>query len=504
VLAVGPDHAVHLVAQLDSGSVGYSWKQGTAANSEWDSTLETVASGSEPSIAVSGYNIAHVVYVSTGDIFHSYRYLHPRTFLNGEPEQDWQDEEEISTGSSNATPDIAAGPFGEAHAVWEQGGTIYARTRLNHGTGGSPLGWGTIATLGSGEHPAIAVQSDGDAYAIWQNGSSLNYAVKTHQGSWSSASSITTGTTLATEAEPDIAVDARDDVWAVYVENNNEVAYWDFTAAQRMPVSKTGPELSVHPRVAGATVEGGDENGPHIVWADKDGNEMEPNCGGHANPPEDVCYRNRDGLYDDAKTQGNISNSSAVSDYPSIAQYEDGVIHVAWQEQSGSMWRVYYSSFEPSEADGDSIPDPYEDSTDYSCLSSAGKDNADDDGDLLSNFEEYYYTGSDPCDEDTDGDGAPDGAEAGNSFADCGQRSPTTPHDFYDVNQDGVIDLVNDILGVILHYSPGGGPPYDVDFDRAPQTGPNNWNRSGRDGVIDLPNDILGVIVQYSPGECPS
>ena len=63
---------------------------------------------------------------------------------------------------------------------------------------------------------------------------------------------------------------------------------------------------------------------------------------------------------------------------------------------------------------------------------------------------------------------------------------------------DGVIDLPNDILGVILRFSPQGQPPYDVNFDRGPSSGPNPWNMTAPDGVIDLPNDILGVIQQFN------
>lgn len=49
---------------------------------------------------------------------------------------------------------------------------------------------------------------------------------------------------------------------------------------------------------------------------------------------------------------------------------------------------------------------------------------------------------------------------------------------------DHVVDLLNDILGVIQHY-PGGTFPYDPQFD------------INGDGVIDLLNDILGVISHY-------
>ena len=76
--------------------------------------------------------------------------------------------------------------------------------------------------------------------------------------------------------------------------------------------------------------------------------------------------------------------------------------------------------------------------------------------------------------------------------------------DYYDVvgfdngPPDQIIDLSNDILGVIQHYAPTGTEPeYDVAFDRGPSTGPDSWNMTAADGVIDLTNDILGVIRQY-------
>ena len=107
---------------------------------------------------------------------------------------------------------------------------------------------------------------------------------------------------------------------------------------------------------------------------------------------------------------------------------------------------------------------------------------------------------------DTDGDGCADEHE-NRPKAQANQgggRNYLNPNDYYDVaigggapGQDGVIDLPNDILGVILHFAPQGQPPYDANFDRGPTIGANHWQRSGPDGVIDLPNDILGVILQF-------
>jgi len=109
-------------------------------------------------------------------------------------------------------------------------------------------------------------------------------------------------------------------------------------------------------------------------------------------------------------------------------------------------------------------------------------------------------------DYDQDLDGCSNLAELGNNPATGGLRDPFNRYDYYDVSQprDGVIDLANDILGVILNFAPGGYPPGDENWDRpAPMSGnAGAWSRGVPDGVIDLPNDILGVILQFNPGGC--
>ena len=107
---------------------------------------------------------------------------------------------------------------------------------------------------------------------------------------------------------------------------------------------------------------------------------------------------------------------------------------------------------------------------------------------------------------DTDGDGCSDQREAGPDETLGGQRDYLNPWDFYDVLGpgaalpiDGIIDLPNDILGVIQHFAPlGTEPEYDVRFDRGPRVSGPAWNMTAPDGVIDLPNDILGVIQQFN------
>ncbi len=110
---------------------------------------------------------------------------------------------------------------------------------------------------------------------------------------------------------------------------------------------------------------------------------------------------------------------------------------------------------------------------------------------------------------DQDDDGVPTERELQDD-SQCGRRDPYNKNDYYDVSipRDGVIDLSNDILGVILHYAPSGYPVGDENWDRPPvmagADAGSTWNRGSPDGVIDLANDILGVIFQYNPGGCPA
>ena len=116
---------------------------------------------------------------------------------------------------------------------------------------------------------------------------------------------------------------------------------------------------------------------------------------------------------------------------------------------------------------------------------------------------------SDGKSDDADNDGVPTSRELMDETK-CGRRDPYNKNDYYDVSipRDGVIDLPNDILGVILHFAPGGYAAGDENWDRPPVMAGaglgSTWNRGSPDGVIDLPNDILGVILQFNPAGCPA
>ena len=91
-----------------------------------------------------------------------------------------------------------------------------------------------------------------------------------------------------------------------------------------------------------------------------------------------------------------------------------------------------------------------------------------------------------PSPGDTDGDGCSDQRE--NEL----NMDFLNPWDFYNPSGDGFIRL-DDILGVIEHYSPEGDPPYDALYDRS--IGPGGLGPP--DGKIDVPTDILSSILRY-------
>ena len=120
-------------------------------------------------------------------------------------------------------------------------------------------------------------------------------------------------------------------------------------------------------------------------------------------------------------------------------------------------------------------------------------------------IEVSHFSNRLPVQRDADQDGCPNEYELRLDPFFGGLRDMTDENDFYDVQggnggpPDRIIDLPNDILGVIQHFAPIlGDPNYDVQFDRGPKIGPYPWSMGPPDGVIDLPNDILGVIQQFN------
>ncbi|MCI0850317.1 MAG: PQQ-dependent sugar dehydrogenase, partial [Chloroflexi bacterium] len=69
---------------------------------------------------------------------------------------------------------------------------------------------------------------------------------------------------------------------------------------------------------------------------------------------------------------------------------------------------------------------------------------------------------------DSDGDGCADGRELGPNEVLGGQRDPANPWDFYDVNGDRIVNIVDDVLAVAAAFGPETAPNYNEALDRSP------------------------------------
>ncbi len=268
--------------------------------------------------------------------------------------------------------------------------------------------------------------------------------------------------------DPDVTVQAADGWWLFSVVSP-EVGQWD--------VKSTAPDLNSLSILSVTTPSS-------IADQDADGmRDTSDNCVGLYNPGQLDTDMDGDGDACDADddNDGEFDGTDNCPDLPNTAQLDS--------DGNGRGDVCDLGGYQDWDFDG--VVD-----NDDNCVidANASQLNADED-----------YLG-DTCDTNDDGDSCTDAAELGSDETLGGRRDPLNPWDFYDVlgpgaalPADGVIDLANDILGVIVRFSPlGTEPEYDVQFDRGPQIGPNVWNMGPPDGVIDLANDILGVILQFN------
>ena len=122
---------------------------------------------------------------------------------------------------------------------------------------------------------------------------------------------------------------------------------------------------------------------------------------------------------------------------------------------------------------------------------------ADFDGDTL----------CDEVDPDDDNDGCTDAKELGLDPAAGGQRDPLHFWDFFDINRDGSISIL-DIFDLLSRFGATGDasidplteppppPVYHTRFDRGPQLGTYPWNIGAADGAIAI-TDVFALLAQF-------
>ena len=122
-------------------------------------------------------------------------------------------------------------------------------------------------------------------------------------------------------------------------------------------------------------------------------------------------------------------------------------------DANGQSWGAYLDSFDPDiDADGDSIPDGYEEQFFPGDLTQLGPGDFDEDG---VNDAEEYADGTDPTVADGDDDGLNDGAEK------VAGTDPFNP----DTDGDGLLDSVETDTGAFVSVSDTGTDPLNTDTD---------------------------------------
>ncbi len=127
----------------------------------------------------------------------------------------WSAPELLETSSARITygMHLAMDDQGNGFAVWEQGGSIWARRR-------TASGWSAPVELGAGRSPWLACRPDGtSAVAVWYrwDGSAnhVSASIFSSYGGWSAAEQVD----LSSGSDPQVAMDAS---------GNFVVAYWRF------------------------------------------------------------------------------------------------------------------------------------------------------------------------------------------------------------------------------------------------------------------------------------
>jgi hypothetical protein len=127
------------------------------------------------------------------------------------------------------------------------------------------------------------------------------------------------------------------------------------------------------------------------------------------------------------------------------------------------------------------------------CVNASVPDNLNDsDGDGLPNLLEYDF-GSNPCSIDTDGDGCSDFEETDFNPALGGDRNLLERGDWFDVNNDRLIDL-GDALVILQHF--GHGPnndPTDNNLDRYASEAAKPWRTRFADDGVDLGDALVAL-----------
>ena len=219
--------------------------------------------------------------------------------------------------------DIALGPAGIIHIVWEEGDQIYHSYRAS-------VSWSQPIAVATGERPAVAVSRDGTAHLTFTNGfgGRLNvYHCQWNGTVWSLPRNVSN--TTGGSSNPDIAVTSAGIphvVWVDYTPGQPVIYHgvwngWDWTTFPVLSGEGTVPSIAIK-----------NDDVPCVIWQVEEPDGF-----------RDIYYVERDGA--SWSWAQNISDTPGVhsTSCKFVVGHSD-LIRFAWQEQTASSSQIYYCS----------------------------------------------------------------------------------------------------------------------------------------------------------------
>ena len=257
----------------------------------------------------------------------------------------WAEPVNISnTFYGSSQPDMAIGPDGKIHVVWEDytrlGSLDWKDILYAYYDGyewSEPEQVSAMDTTFSYD-PSIEVDSLGRPHVVWNHraifpDADAYYSYRTDTG-WTEPLNLATHG--STQYAPDICIDSRGFihvVWSDYWPGNGDIYHkyydgcvWsDYTNISSDPIDSGEPHIVVD-----------SEDNLHVVWRQLSSSSMN----------NEIFYSKSDGIYWSEKI--NISQSTYQSStQPCIALDSNDNPHVVWKQSfGGQVYEIYYSYFD--------------------------------------------------------------------------------------------------------------------------------------------------------------
>jgi hypothetical protein len=197
-------------------------------------------------------------------VWRQYDCAHYSIYANRYSAAAWGTAKLLETANGDAqTPQIAMDSSGNAFAVWVQLDNVY-RLSIYASKYTNAIGWGTIRLLETSNvdaiNPQVATDSNGNAVAVWEQSGSI-YANRYSAGAWGTAKLLETSTVWA--IRPEIAMDSNGNAIAVWAQAGNQYANrYSAGAWGTAKLLETSSGWAMNPQIAM------DNNGNAVaIWA---------------------------------------------------------------------------------------------------------------------------------------------------------------------------------------------------------------------------------------------